>query len=397
MLTMVLRVGSERSDVRYGGVPEAGGWRDASPLVDRAQANIRPVSGWAASAQGPAVGLRCDATPTGGVGHVVRSLAIADELRSRGLSAVLLGSVGVGWVRDAVDAREITVQPTFAAPDALAAQTAELGLRAVVLDGYELDRACGAAVRSQGIRVLSLLDGSFGSGQAADVYLDQNLGAPIPPVLEPGATLLRGLRYVLLRDEVLECRSAVGWPGASDREVPRVLAVFGGTDAHGACPVLVDLMLRTGLSMEVMAVAADDSRAALLHDLLPGFDQSLEVVKPVPDLARLAVTCDAVVTAAGSSVWEFLCLGVPTVVVSVADNQDLSYQAVVGAGLAAGGGRLADLRHDPAAFEAARIAVGELLGSWQRRAELADRGMRLVDGEGRRRVVDALLGPGDRR
>ena len=153
-------------------------------------------------------------------------------------------------------------------------------------------------------------------------------------------------------------------------------------DRH-PCPTRRQLVAQSKTAHDV-AEALDAVRTG------PG--QRLEVVSPTPDLAGLAATCDIAVTAAGSSVWEFLCLGVPAMLVCVVDNQAPGYDAVTGQDLAAPLGHLQDLRHDRTARDGAVAATTRLLDDPDRCAALSARGMALVDGLGRSRVADALLG-----
>lgn len=337
------------------------------------------------------VGLRCDASGTMGVGHVIRLLALADELLERGCQVVLLGRVeGVPWVSQEVARRPLTVLPAPAEAAELARLAVGHGLDAVVLDGYGLDPASGATLRAAGVTVLAVVDGAFGDAQEADLYLDQNLDAELqsPHAGDQPAQLL-GLDYVLFRDEVLRRRrDTVPAPG----EPPRLLVVFGGTDAHGGVGTLVPLVLDTGLAVEVVAVCPDESVTARLAalPLVPG--QELRTLAPTPDLAAVAAGCDVAVTAAGSSVWELCCLGVPMGVVEVADNQRLGYRAVLDRGIALGLGRLADLRADELAREGAVPTLRELLTDVPGRVARAGRAQALVDGRGRSRVADRLLG-----
>jgi spore coat polysaccharide biosynthesis predicted glycosyltransferase SpsG len=96
---------------------------------------------------------------------------------------------------------------------------------------------------------------------------------------------------------------------------------------------------------------------------------------------------DVVVSAAGTSAWELLCLGAPTALVRVADNQRAGYDAVVRSGAARGLGAVEDLARDPAA----RAGLTRLLTDAQLRADLRARARSTVDGDGRRRVVDSAL------
>ena len=341
------------------------------------------------------VALRCDGGPDIGVGHLVRCLALAEELVARGVRVVLLGEIhGVDWVLRQYRSLGVAVAPAAADPTGLVEQVRSLGAGGVVLDGYDLPPGLGAALRRAGVGVLALVDGSFGAGQEADAYLDQNLDAP-PVNAGSGADQLLGLDHVLFRDAVLRHRHR------PDRAAPprpestsgalRVLTVFGGTDAFDASPVVTPLVLATGRPVHVIAVAARPSLRTALERVQPGPGQQLEIRDPDPDLPGLAASCDLAVTAAGSSVWELLCLGVPCALVQVVDNQSVGYERVVGDGLATGLGHLGELESDPGSRARAVAALDSLLNDAGRREALTRRGVQLVDGRGRERVADAFL------
>ena len=334
------------------------------------------------------IALRCDARPDIGTGHAVRCLALGDELTARGVRVSILGEVsGVPWLEEQIDQRGLAVVPAPAGPEELAAAATGLACDAVVLDGYHLDLGCGGALRAAGVAVLSVVDDRFGVGQDADLYLDQNFGAQPTPGI-PADRQLLGLDYALFRDEVLRHRPTAPRPAPAG--APRVLAVFGGSDPYAAATVVVPLLLATGQPLHLTAVAARPEIAEVLEVLPTGPGQVVEVVAPTPDLAALAATCDLAVTAAGSSVWEFLCLGLPSLLVCVVDNQGPGYEAVTGQGLAEPFGHLSRLRDDADARALAVATFERLLSDTARQGSLAAAGMSLVDGRGRARVADAL-------
>ena len=60
------------------------------------------------------VGIRCDAGAVIGVGHLVRCVALAEELCARGVEVILLGEVsGSPWAAEQLQARGL---PLVAAP-----------------------------------------------------------------------------------------------------------------------------------------------------------------------------------------------------------------------------------------------------------------------------------------
>ncbi|GAA3528240.1 UDP-2,4-diacetamido-2,4,6-trideoxy-beta-L-altropyranose hydrolase [Nonomuraea rosea] len=316
------------------------------------------------------IGVRCDAGVRGGAGHLVRCVALAEELRARGAEVVFLGEVsGSPWASAQLRDRGLPLSAAPSAPVRLAALACELRLDAVVLDSYDLPPGTGAALRKAGLPVLAVIDGDP-LGQEADLYLDQNLGAerrPFDPPA-PAATRLAGARYALLRDSVRR-------RGREPRRepVPRVLCFFGGTDSAGVAPAWAGALVATGRPFEATVVSPAPFAA----------DGPITVIPPTDRLPELMAGADLVVTAAGSAIWELLYLGVPTALSWVADNQLIGYEELVGRGAAAGLGRAPD---------AAAVGVlARLLADPAAREEHGRRGGGLVDGRGRERVADALL------
>ncbi|TDD39587.1 spore coat protein [Nonomuraea terrae] len=312
-------------------------------------------------------GFRCDAGVSSGVGHLVRCVALAEELRSRGADVVFLGEVrGSEWAAAQLSLRGLPLVPAPAEPALLAALARELRLDAVVLDSYELPEHTGAVLRDHGLAVLAIVDGDP-RGQQADLYLDQNLGAEHRP-FPFDARRLAGARYVLLRDSVRSRRRV-----AHDGEVPRVLCFFGGTDSAGVAPAWAAALRATGRPFDGTVVSPEPFEAG----------GPITVIPPTDRLPELMAGADLVVTAAGSAVWELLHLGVPTALTWVAANQLIGYEELVGRGVAAGLGDVPD---------AGSVAVlAGLLAGPAVREEHGRRGRGLVDGRGRERVADALL------
>ncbi|MBB5839796.1 spore coat protein [Kribbella italica] len=334
------------------------------------------------------IGVRCDVGPKRGIGHVMRSLALAEELVRRGAEVVFVcDSHTVPWADEQIRSRGIAVEPAVWTAEEHLALFGRLGLSAVVWDSYDLDPAVFAAVRASRLPTLAIVDGGYG-GAVADILVDQNLGSEQDtPELPAGAVRLAGLDYVLLRNEILELRPTQP-PTIRTNPVPKVFAFFGGTDAFGAGPHVVRALAATGTAFEALVIAPGDELAAAIAavDLQEG--QHVEVIGPTSQLAKAVVASDLVISASGTSTWELLCLGATAGLVCVVDNQVMGYERTVATGAAVGVGVLSDLKQDPTA---AAAVLGPLLRDPAERARLAAAGYQLVDGQGRVRVADALF------
>jgi len=93
------------------------------------------------------------------------------------------------------------------------------------------------------------------------------------------------------------------------------------------------------------------------------------------------------VTAAGSTCWELMYLGVPLACLVLADNQ-----AGIAFGLDQAGAALSLGRAEGISAKEIAARVGPLLRDPAQRAVMARAGRGLVDGKGAQRVVDRMLG-----
>lgn len=326
------------------------------------------------------IGIRCDAGPRTGVGHLVRCVALAEELTARGVDVHFLADLGgVSWAESQLQQRGLPWHPAPYDAVGLVAAAQRLELAALVVDSYTLPPQQSAAVRAAGIPVLAVVDGDP-RGQSADIYVDQNLDA----VLHDGEVRLAGLDYALLRTAVRQLRP-VAAPVHAPTRTPKVVAFFGGTDAYRAAPQVARLLTRTAAPFDATVIAADDSLREELLAVTGGPGQRFEIIDPTDHLPKLLTGADLVISASGTSTWELLCLGRTAALVWVVDNQIQGYERTVAHGYAAGLGRLGE-------FGAESVDVlRRLLTDPARRTALAARGWSAVDGRGVERVADALL------
>ncbi|MEV6347049.1 spore coat protein [Actinoplanes sp. NPDC051851] len=326
------------------------------------------------------VGIRCDAGPKTGVGHLVRCTALAEELTARDVDVHFLADLGgVAWAESQLEQRGLPWHPAPYDEVGLVAAVRRLGLDALVVDSYTLPPQHTRAVRRTGLPILAIVDGEP-RGQSADIYVDQNLDA----VLEVGEVRLAGLKYSLLRSAVRELRPESAPVHAGGR-TPKVVAFFGGTDAYRAAPQVARLLTRAGVPFDATVIAADESLRDELLAVATGPGQRFEIIPPTDHLPKLLAGADLVVSASGTSTWELLCLGRAAALVWVVDNQILGYDRTIARGYAAGLGRLGDFDAD------ASGVLKRLLTDPASRTELAARGWAAVDGRGVERVADALL------
>ncbi len=301
--------------------------------------------------------VAADAGPTRGAGHVMRSLAVAEEAVRTGSEITLAADLSaLRWTCAWVDALGIRLAPPAEDAAALAALAREHRADVVLLDHYGFNDARDAVHRA-GAVLANFEDGVHGR-RSAHVSIDYQLGAEQVDRPDDGSVvLLRGVAFAPIRAEIREARRAVADPAPADT----VAVLMGGTDVCGLTGLVESAVAQAGA--RVAAVARGRGH--------------------VQDL----VGARAVVSAAGVSAYELSCLGVPTALIQVADNQSDNYRAFTGAGAAVGLGTAEQARRSP---EELSRRIGAWLSQGSVLAGTAATAQALVDGLGGRRIVTAL-------
>jgi UDP-2,4-diacetamido-2,4,6-trideoxy-beta-L-altropyranose hydrolase len=113
--------------------------------------------------------------------------------------------------------------------------------------------------------------------------------------------------------------------------------------------------------------------------------RNISVVHETDQMALEMATADFAIAGSGSTSWELAFMGLPALLIGLADNQEPLARGLDAAGAAIDLGRGDGL--DP---DVLRQEVESLRDDGPRRRTMSDIGRRLLDGHGAERVADAL-------
>jgi UDP-2,4-diacetamido-2,4,6-trideoxy-beta-L-altropyranose hydrolase len=362
------------------------------------------------------VAVRADAGTWIGTGHVMRCLALADELkrrdgevtfisrsqpaalskrlRSSGHAVVHLAGAPASHRGEEMHSSNVerdkwlSVTKQVDALETRAALKSRASWDWLIIDHYALDADWARTLVDLAGHIL-VVDDLADRAYECDVLLDQNLHSQMEGryagLVPDRCRVLLGPRYALLRQEFTAARAA---NKGRDGTVRRIFVMFGGTDPDnitGLALRAIDAIRRPDIAVDVVLGEANAHRASI-ERASEQMSAAKILVNP-PRLAEIMASADLAVGASGSSSWERCSLGLPAVMLAVAHNQ-----VSIGQSLAASGAGVFLGTVTPASEAKIADALDGLLKNPLSVKSMSERCHALADGDGAKRVADLMQG-----
>ena len=319
--------------------------------------------------------VRADCNHDLGYGHVVRTLTIAGSVGQRlGLQPVYAMARGSdpGPVQKAgyqvVDAWEDSAGLAAFIDRHPAADGPWL------LDNYDLDAEDLNQMSAAGLCTAMLDDGCRLEFYPCDVVIDSSPSAPDSSYRgSPETRFCLGAEYFPLRPEFLEAPAGAPTPGD-------IVITFGGSDPDDQTARVLGALQAMEKPPTVTAILGPGYTGRARQYDGVNFVENAGSVVPYFRSASVAV-CGG-----GGTALELAHLGVPTIIIAVADNQVRNGESIS----ANGAGRFLGLWDKISDFDVCS-AVESLIADAAARAEMSAKGRTLVDGRSTDRIVDAIV------
>jgi UDP-2,4-diacetamido-2,4,6-trideoxy-beta-L-altropyranose hydrolase len=332
--------------------------------------------------------FRADANRAIGGGHVFRCLTLADALAEIGWRCIFAVSAETTATlpRLCQAGHDVYVLPAGHEADPAILRSAVDECNLLVLDHYQLGAPYEASCRRWACKILAI-DDLADRPHDCDILLDQNLGRdPVDygDFVPPSSKVLAGATFALLRAEFAAARPASLARRQPGVPVRRVLISLGFTDIGGITARVVDAALAaaTGTKLDVVVGEHAESLSYLRSVESASSDVVLHI--DPSDICRLMVHADVAIGAAGTTSWERCCVGLPTILLVLADNQRFAARNLANVGAV-------KLLEDTSDLESAvTTALRELCRSEVVRLSLVRAAAQVTDGMGAKRLVDEV-------
>lgn len=360
--------------------------------------------------------FRADASLRIGTGHLMRCLTLADTLAARGASCRFICREHPGNLIEFVRAKGHVVHalPVFAETDnradtgvaqpthrnwlgatqsqdaeACAPIMAEQRTDWLIVDHYALDAIWERALKSH-CRQLMVIDDLADRPHVCDLLLDQTFGrdaADYRHWVPADCYLCCGSQFALLRPEFAAFRAQ----SLQRRAVPQLrelLITMGGVDQDNATGKVLQALRDCALPADCRITVVMGTSAPWLTEIqqqAPRMPWPTQVLVGVSNMAQLMANCDLAIGAAGATSWERCCLGVPTVMMAIADNQAYAARLLEEAKAVC----VLDINRDFA--RELKTLLLKLSGSGEFLNILGEGARNITDGNGVQRMADRLL------
>jgi len=339
--------------------------------------------------------IRADAQAAIGTGHVMRCLALAQAwLRQGGrccfvcknpLASIAHRITAAGC--DLYDLEGDVMIGGIVDAKATIAHAKTLSANWLVVDGYQFNAAYQQQIKDAKLSLLFLDDYGHCDFYTADLILNQNIYASESLYSKRSANtkLLLGCDYALLREEF---RSWIGWKREIKQVATKLLITLGGGDPDNQTMKVLQSLKSVDISLQVTVLvgAVNPHRAELETAVQDLTKHDIQLLHNATNMPELIAASDLAICAGGSTNWEMAFLGLPTIIIIVAENQRLIANQLHKQNIAINLGW----------FETVQIVdikdrLLHLIQNYGLMREMSRNGQTMVDGQGDERVLAAIL------
>lgn len=361
------------------------------------------------------VAIRADASELIGIGHIMRCLTLADGLREHGANVEFICRELRGNGIDLIRSRGYSVHILSGRFTSIQAENKEtiasscswfdwrqdseetaktLQSLAVpqllVVDHYKIDCLWLKRIRSLAEKIM-VIDDLVDRNVECDILLDQTHGrekSDYKKYVPEDCTLLTGSEFALLRPQFLQYRPKALKDRALRKGIKTILVSIGGYDANNVTSTAIEAISSVAWDSRIKVDIVLAGTAPSLRQVQKEVQQNdldIEIHSNVTDMAALMAKADIAIGAGGTTIWEQLCLGLPVIVVSTADNQKDVVAKLKSAGA---------IIYVGEAVKVTSADIAETLQmvkeSVKKAEELSKVSRKIIDGLGVERVVESL-------
>jgi UDP-2,4-diacetamido-2,4,6-trideoxy-beta-L-altropyranose hydrolase len=292
--------------------------------------------------------FRADASIEIGIGHIMRCLTLADNLRLKNIDSIFITSSLDGNLKNYIERKGYSAYllygkdkhdrgehqlphsrwlPVTQHDDAIECGVIFEHYKPdwIVVDNYALDYLWEGYAKKYNCKIMAI-DDLADRVHDCDILVDQSYGrvADVYKKLVPDhCKILTGTKYSLIRNEFAMLRN-YSLARRESGSIKRVMISMGGVDKDNFTGAIIEVLApyieNNDIDIDIIIGGSAPSLASVRQQL-HSVSGCVRLHVDTENVAQIMAECDIAIGAAGSTSWERCCLGLPTLMFVLADNQ----------------------------------------------------------------------------
>ncbi|MCL2151851.1 MAG: UDP-2,4-diacetamido-2,4,6-trideoxy-beta-L-altropyranose hydrolase [Oscillospiraceae bacterium] len=266
------------------------------------------------------IAFRAEGSAEIGIGHLTRCSAIAIECVKKGFDVCFFArNDSELWLREKRMPLQIlpkcnTIQKETSEFISLANRWAA---DYAFVDSYELTQQCYNEI-FRNLPTITIDDFAH-FPYTATTLINANVFADLLNYSDYNVKkLLLGGKYIILRDEFVEAS-----PAPFNQRVSRILVTMGGADINNCTPFVLEALCKIR-NIQVVVIVGPMFRGVLdIETAASKCKSEVQILYTPNNLAEVFSSCDIAISAASTTTYELCSLGVPTILIQQAANQQM--------------------------------------------------------------------------
>lgn len=337
--------------------------------------------------------IRVDSTYEIGMGHFMRSLALAQKwLNEKGSVFFLINDNIILKNRISDENMNYIVNPfssgSLEDSKFLIDTVLNEDISWVIIDGYVFKEDYYDYLRRNNLNFLIFDDDGNLDHYNSNIVLNQNLHGKskwYSSKKEDFTKLLIGTNYVLLRNEFLKY---INYQKVIKINAKNILITLGGSDVNNYSLELLKVLNELNvdnLNVKVI-LGANNKHEEEIINYLKTVNFNGSILKNISNMPEIMEWADIAFSSGGTTVWELAFMGVPTIVGATSYVEEVLLDGLNENDLFITIGKLENLDKDEL-----KIIFNNLIMDKELRMKMSHDGQKFIDGYGSKRVVDEMV------
>lgn len=320
--------------------------------------------------------IRADGGSSIGMGHIMRTLTLANEFKRCGYCVIYL-------CEDKFEYKEGINKIKNSAFEVILLQNNQINCiinknlyrDCLIVDSYNVNEEY-FNIAKQYFQLVGYFDDMNLYYFNVDFIINQNLNSEFLEYrTNKNTKMFTGCRYTMLRSEFLRAkRKNIG------NKVENILITLGGSDFHNLTQNIIGYIKTMKYKFHVVI------GPSFIHEKdLEKFESENVILHKNANMAELMEMTDMCISACGSTLYELAYIGIPTVGIIVAKNQELLAYSMEKEKIILNMGWYNKLNKK----KVVRI-IKQVIFDYERRKNMSFKGKNLIDGKGAERIVKEL-------